>query len=467
MPSTLNYQPQYFLINGKPFQVGDPPLATLTVGQRTLVRFLNAGLQTHVPMINGLYMQMIAEDGNPYPWPANPRQQYSVLLPAAKTVDAIITPPLAGTYPLFDRRLNLTNAAAQDGGMQAILEVVGGTNVAPTITSTAITTAAVGQPYSYDVNATDPDAGDVLTYSLDVFPPWMTINGATGLISWTPGAAGDSSVTVRVTDAGGLFATQSFIITAQPAVAPVLLYFSTAGNTVVPGAGGTADDADIYSWDGTSFARVLDATAVGLPAGANVDGLKVVGNQFYLSFNNGVAVPGIGTVQDEDIVVYDSGTATWSLFFDGSDVGLTTAEEDVDAFDILADGSVIISPVVSAVVPGLAGTWLDEDLLRCVGTFGPTTTCTWSVYFDGSDVGLSTTTNEDVDGVAAGTGALYLSTLGAYGVSGLSNATNAGGDVFSCNTPVTGSVSSCASFSLYFRASDHGLTGNLDAISLP
>ena len=71
--STLNYQPQYFLINGKPFQVGDPPLATLTAGQRTLLRFLNAGLQTHVPVINGLYMQMIAEDGNPYPWPANPR----------------------------------------------------------------------------------------------------------------------------------------------------------------------------------------------------------------------------------------------------------------------------------------------------------------------------------------------------------------------------------------------------------
>ena len=102
LTSTLCYQPQYFLINGKPYQIGDPPLATLTAGQRTLLRFLNAGLQTHVPVINGVYMQMIAEDGNPYPWPGNPRQQYSVLLPAAKTVDALIT-PAAGTYPLYDR----------------------------------------------------------------------------------------------------------------------------------------------------------------------------------------------------------------------------------------------------------------------------------------------------------------------------------------------------------------------------
>ncbi|MBW8370301.1 MAG: multicopper oxidase domain-containing protein, partial [Thiobacillus sp.] len=175
LTSALCYQPQYFLINGQPYQIGDPALATLTAGERTLLRFLNAGLQTHVPVINGVYMQMIAEDGNPYPWPGNPRQQYSVLLPPAKTVDALIT-PAAGTYPLYDRRLNLVNAASQNGGMLAILDVVGGgTNAPPTITSTAITTATVGQPYSYDVDASDPDAGDVLSYSLDVFPAGMTI----------------------------------------------------------------------------------------------------------------------------------------------------------------------------------------------------------------------------------------------------------------------------------------------------
>lgn len=468
LTSALCYQPQYFLINGKPFQVGDPPLATLTAGERTLLRFLNAGLQTHVPVINGIYMQMIAEDGNPYPWPDNPRQQYSVLLPPAKTVDAVIT-PAAGSYPLYDRRLNLVNAASQIGGMLAILEVTGGgTNTAPAITSTAITTATVGQPYSYDVDATDPDAGDVLTYSLDVFPAGMTIDGTTGLIAWTPGAAGASNVTVRATDSGSLFATQSFTVTAQPAVAPVQLYFSTAGNTAVPGAGGIADDADIYSWDGTSFARVLDATVAGLPAGANVDGLKVVGNQIYLSFNNngGVAVPGVGTVQDEDIAVYNTSTSTWSLFFDGSAAGLTTGDEDVDAFDILTDGSVLISTLGNALVPGLASTLADEDVVRCVPTSsGPIASCTWNVYFDGSDVAL-TATSEDVDGISVGSG-LYLSTIGAYSVTGLSNATNAGGDVFSCNSPVTGAVSSCASFSLTFRASDHGLTGNLDAISVP
>src|SRR5512145_2349531 len=119
--STFNYQPKYFLINGKPYAAGDPPLAVLPAGQKTLLRFLNAGLQTHVPVINGKYLQMIAEDGNPYPWSGNPRQQYSVLLPAAKTVDAILMPTLSPgaaqtRYAVYDRRLNLTTGAAQDGG---------------------------------------------------------------------------------------------------------------------------------------------------------------------------------------------------------------------------------------------------------------------------------------------------------------------------------------------------------------
>ena len=82
------------------------------------------------------------------------------------------------------------------------------------------------------------------------------------------------------------------------------LYLSTLANTNPPGAGGSADDADIYRWNGgTSFTRVFDATANGLPSAADIDGLQVVSeNHFYLSFNVDVAVPDLGTVQDEDIV---------------------------------------------------------------------------------------------------------------------------------------------------------------------
>lgn len=111
---------------------------------------------------------------------------------------------------------------------------------------------------------------------------------------------------------------------------------------------------------------MFDASAAGLPDGANIDALLVVDEDtFYMSFNAdlGTVVPGgVGTVQDEDIVHYDGGT--WSLFFDGSLVGLGDADdEDVDALELLPDGRLVISTVGGVSVPGLNGTHQDEDLL--------------------------------------------------------------------------------------------------------
>jgi len=68
--------------------------------------------------------------------------------------------------------------------------------------------------YSYDVEATDPD-GDALTYSLDAAPAGMSIDPATGLITWpvTPNEAGRHAVTVRARDPGGASDTQSYVLT--------------------------------------------------------------------------------------------------------------------------------------------------------------------------------------------------------------------------------------------------------------
>jgi hypothetical protein len=79
-----------------------------------------------------------------------------------------------------------------------------------------------GHTYTYDVNATDPDAGDTLTYSLTTNPNGMTINSSTGVITWTNAQCGDRcyklcdiNVTVRVTDnssCGPLYDEESFIV---------------------------------------------------------------------------------------------------------------------------------------------------------------------------------------------------------------------------------------------------------------
>ena len=75
-------------------------------------------------------------------------------------------------------------------------------NDAPRITSRPVETARVWAPYTYSVEAKDPDVRDSLTYSLLKCPEGMTIDATTGRIEWTPTSAqaGTCDVEVRVAD---------------------------------------------------------------------------------------------------------------------------------------------------------------------------------------------------------------------------------------------------------------------------
>lgn len=120
-PSTVLYHPRYFLINGEPYSVGQPPIDSLLVGESVLVRLLNAGLRSQVPTFPS-HVRMVAEDGNPYPYA---REQYSVLLAAGQTRDAMLTPVSAGSYAIYDSRFALANGNNAQGGMMAFLAVAG------------------------------------------------------------------------------------------------------------------------------------------------------------------------------------------------------------------------------------------------------------------------------------------------------------------------------------------------------
>ena len=68
-----------------------------------------------------------------------------------------------------------------------------------TITSKAVLTGVVGAAYRYQVVVGDPD-GAALAYALTAGPNGMVIGAKSGLVSWTPSAAGTYSVTLSVTD---------------------------------------------------------------------------------------------------------------------------------------------------------------------------------------------------------------------------------------------------------------------------
>jgi FtsP/CotA-like multicopper oxidase with cupredoxin domain len=136
LTSTIDYRPRYFLVNGKPYTKGSPAMPIGATNRNVLVRLLNAGLDTKVPVLQSQYVSIIAEDGNFYTTtgflgtPPNlvpgscpaPKEQYSILLPAGKTIDAILTTPSSPvTIPVYDRRLHLTNSGASPGGMLVFL----------------------------------------------------------------------------------------------------------------------------------------------------------------------------------------------------------------------------------------------------------------------------------------------------------------------------------------------------------
>ncbi|MGQ9653413.1 MAG: hypothetical protein ACUVXD_05030 [Thermodesulfobacteriota bacterium] len=178
--SSIYRQPSYFLINGMAWpDVGLDPVNAATpidVGERVLLRFVNAGLETHSPLLQGAYMTVIAEDGNKYNYS---RERYGFELSPAKTVDAIFQPAKAGAkFPLYDAALNLTNAgAATPGGMLAYLQVAGTTDThGPVASALALVPNPTAGAPSVTFTAT---ADDTTTGGADISGARFWVKGGT------------------------------------------------------------------------------------------------------------------------------------------------------------------------------------------------------------------------------------------------------------------------------------------------
>jgi lysophospholipase L1-like esterase len=124
---------------------------------------------------------------------------------------------------------------------------------------------------------------------------------------------------------------------------------------------------------------------------------------------------------------------------------------------VLSEGSVLISTTGAPKV-GVSGA-RPQDVLRCDGVFGAVASCNWSMYLDGSTVGLSTS-DENVDALFELGGAPYLSTKGPFSVPGLSGDNS---DVARCDPDSSGAPIHCASFTTFFDGSSSGLADDLDA----
>ncbi|MCC0176446.1 hypothetical protein I4641_05570 [Waterburya agarophytonicola K14] len=195
-------------------------------------------------------------------------------------------------------------------------------------------------------------------------------------------------------------------------------------------------DEDVVAYDPrkAEWIRYFDGSDVGL-ANNDIDGLHVNDDgSLLLSLNLDTNIDGFGFIDDTDIVRFvptstgNNTTGSFERYFDGSDVGLDSNPEDIDALSIAPNGDILISTNGAYNINGLVGT--DEDILRFSPTsLGENTAGSFTIYFDGSDVGLNNSSAEDIKGLSLqDDGELVLSTLGDFGVTGLNGI---GGDLFS------------------------------------
>jgi hypothetical protein len=244
-----------------------------------------------------------------------------------------------------------------------------------------------------------------------------------------------------------------------------VIYISSTSN----GTAGTVsfNDEDILKYEAATgtWSMYFDGSDVGLDisSGADVAAFRMMSDGSILfSFVNSITITGLGSVDDSDIIRFtptslgENTSGTFSWYFDGSDVGLTTNGEDIDIVGFAPDGRLLVSTTGSFSVTGASGN--DEDIIAFLATsLGSSTSGTWSLYFDGSDAGLSSNANEDINGASVDpvTGQIYLTTVGNFSVTGVSGT---GGDIFVC-TPSSLGLNTACTFSMYWVAADHGFAG--------
>lgn len=255
-----------------------------------------------------------------------------------------------------------------------------------------------------------------------------------------------------------------------------VLYMGFTNAATVPGVG-SVTNRDIVSYDPGSnkWALVFKGSKVGLTTAINAFTILPGGqNQMLMSFKAATTVPNLQggpegtTVQPQDLVKfipsgYGVNTAgTFQFYFDGSDVGLDVAAENIDSVcQNPANGRLVMSTTGSGTVGAFK--WTRQDLVEFnASQFGANTAGSWAMFFDGSDVGLADST-ENLDGATIrGDGSLLLTTTGVFTVPG---ATGTAQDLLKF-TPITMGDSTSGLYELYLDLSNLGIDPTENVIGL-
>jgi gliding motility-associated-like protein len=163
------------------------------------------------PVISSIPVTSVDEDADyTYTLVATDVDVQDVIIYSAPTLPSWMTfntstGILSGTPSNNDVGIHTVTLRVNDGSTdieQTFTINISNTNDGPVVTSTALTSAEEDALYLYTFTATDVDPSDVLAYSVDPLPSWLSFNPATGALSGTPSNddIGNHSITLHVSD---------------------------------------------------------------------------------------------------------------------------------------------------------------------------------------------------------------------------------------------------------------------------
>jgi hypothetical protein len=270
-------------------------------------------------------------------------------------------------------------------------------------------------------------------------------------------------------------------VSAEPTITtppPEFILLSAGSNGTVKGPGGfrlTFRDEDILAYEPATgaWSKYFDGSDHDI-GDADLEDFEILpdGNILFtldkptdIDQDGGCPAGDELEVDDSDIVLFDFTTECFSIFLEGSDIGLTKGDEDIDAFaceDPDCSGRLLISTTGTARSNAGGGGEIesrDEDLIAC-----DPGTLECELYFDGSDVDLLSG-NEDVDAAWLNDdGSLWLSTKGNFFAEGSNTLGGDSDDIFGCAPdPDLGADTDCFFFEV-FNGDAASLNKNVDGL---
>ena len=297
----------------------------------------------------------------------------------------------------------------------------------------------------------------------------VTITESGGSTDVTEGGATDSYLVVLESQPQpGTTVTIAIATTGQTTATPTSLVFDETNWNIAQAVTVSAvDDAlvegphsDTITHTATSTDTQYNGISINSVIANITDNDTFGGTTLYLSLDSGTTLSGNVIVDNEDIVAFDG--TNFSLFFDGSDVGIAAAK--LDALAVISDNEILLSFSSPETIPGITGTVEDSDIVKFTASqLGVTTSGTFELFFRGSDVGL-TPSSEDIDAVDLhNDGRLVISTIGDFDVVGV---TGRDEDLIAF-TPLAPGDYSDGTWEMYVDGSDVEIAGeDIDAIAL-